>query len=59
MRRPGAPPVVVRLVPLETVLPVVLVALVETVVTGVRPATADRVRPVEIETIEIGRRARR
>ena len=58
MRRPG-PPVVVRLVPLETVLRVVRVALVETVVTGVRPATADRVRPAEIETIEIGRRARR
>ena len=51
-------PLVTVLVPLVTVFPVVRVA-VETVVTVGRRGTADRVRPVEIETIEIGRRARR
>ena len=69
MRRQG-PLGVVRLVPLVAVFPVVrLVPLVgvvrvvrlavETVVTVGRRGTADRVRLVEIETIEIGRRARR
>ena len=57
MRRQG-PLGVVRLVPLVAVVRVVRLA-VETVVTVGRRGTADRVRPVEIETIEIGRRARR
>ncbi len=64
MRRP-APRVVVRRDPLAvrlvrsvTGVRVVRVALV-IVVTGVRPETVDRVLPVEIVTIEIGRREHR
>jgi hypothetical protein len=51
-------PLAVRLVRSVTGVRVVRVALV-IVVTGVRPETVDRVLPVEIVTIEIGRREHR